>query len=187
MEINASIRGFAEYYLRVLEKLTDKNNYTIHLFDIDCSALEDYSLPDRRESENFKSLFDNLQNIKGPCVYFFDIDSNHEASEVIESIKKYASTEGSKTIPAIKQNYSTSKTLYVGKRKSRLDGRIFVHLGSYHVKGTQGLQLYYWAKDMGLKLKLTIVEFNPEMVDLISILEHDFALKLKPILGMHRT
>jgi hypothetical protein len=59
-------------------------------------------------------------------------------------------------------------------------------LGYYKVQRTQGLQLYYWTKELNLNLKLVVFEFEGEMINLMEVLENDLAKHIKPILGKHK-
>ena len=86
----------------------------------------------------------------------------------------------------MKKSINDSRILYVGKVKRHFWGRLIQHLGYYKVNRTQGLQLYYWAKELNLNLKVTVIEFEPEMIDLMEVLESALAKKLKPILGKHK-
>ncbi|MDA6072044.1 hypothetical protein NJT12_20675 [Flavobacterium sp. AC] len=155
-------------------------------FEINCSELEDYNHVDIRESEKHKELYKELKKLEGPCLYFFEITSQNLTSEIISKIKEYSATENSKAIPAIKKNVPESKVLYVGKVKRHFWGRLIQHLGFYKVNRTQGLQLFYWTKELGLNIKVTVFEFEPEMINLMEVLENQLAKELKPILGKHR-
>lgn len=155
-------------------------------FYINCSELEDYNHIDITDSEKHKLMFSELKEMNGPCLYYFEITSNNLTAEIIKKIKEYSSTENSKSIPAIKSTIPESKFLYVGKVKRHFWGRLIQHLGYYKVNRTQGLQLYYWAKELNLNIKLTVLEFEPEMINLVEVLENDLAKYLKPILGKHK-
>lgn len=158
----------------------------IQEFTIDCELLEDYNFVDITKSEKFGKLFDDLKILSGPCLYFFTVTSEHQTQDLINDITNYRLTKNAKSTPAIKKYIPESKTLYVGKVKRRLDGRIVQHFGFYKVPRTQGLQLFYWTRNNKLKLSLTVLEFENNMADLMSVLEVELAKKLKPILGKHR-
>ena len=59
------------------------------------------------------------------------------------------------------------------------------HLGYFPTAGTQGLQLFYWAKEFNLDVRIHAYHFEPEMYDLVAVLELKFARDLKPIVGKH--
>lgn len=155
-------------------------------FFINCSELEDYNHVDIRESEKHKTLYKELKEMDGPCLYFFEILSDNLTSDIIDTIKEYSNSENSKSIPAIKKTIPESKILYVGKVKRHFWGRLIQHLGFYKVNRTQGLQLFYWSKQLNLNIKVTVFEFEPEMINLMEVLENELAKKLKPILGKHK-
>ena len=136
-------------------------------FHINCNELEDYNTIDIRDSEKYKVLFDEIKEFVGPCLYYFEITSGNLSTEIVDKIKEYSTTENSKSIPAIKKTISESKILYVGKVKRLFWGRLIQHLGYYKVNRTQGLQLFYWTKTLNLNLKLTVFEFEPEMINLM--------------------
>ncbi|WP_304342930.1 hypothetical protein [Chryseobacterium koreense] len=131
-------------------------------------------------------MFSELNEMSGPCLYFFEITSDHLSSDIIDRIKIYSKTENSKAIPAIKKTIPESNVLYVGKVKGNFWGRLIQHMGYYKVNRTQGLQLFYWAKELDLSLKLTVMEFESEMIDIMEVLESGLAKRLKPILGKHK-
>lgn len=169
-------------FLKVYENGPKK----IKEFPINCAELQDFNFVDITNSEKYKPLFSELKEMLGPCLYYFEITSNNLSFEIINKIKEYSNTENSKAIPAMKKSINDSRILYVGKVKRHFWGRLIQHLGYYNVNRTQGLQLYYWAKELNLNLKVTVIEFEPEMIDLMEVLESALAKKLKPILGKHK-
>jgi hypothetical protein len=115
-----------------------------------------------------------------------DSISKTTPKEIVDSIQAYSLSENARPVPAIKTNYPQTNILYVGKVKGKFYGRVIQHLGFHRDKGTQGLQLCYWAKRLNLKLKITAMEFENDAKDLIPIFENCLADKLKPILGKHK-
>lgn len=186
MELNNIIKEIAKHAAKPLHDVSENGVKTIYEFEIECSFLDDYNNRDIRKSDSFKNLFVDLKKIEGPVLYYWEVTSNHTSAEIVERIKKYANSENSKAIPAIKKNYPISKNLYVGKVKKHIWGRFVQHLGFYKVQRTQGLQLFYWAKELCLGLKVTVLEFEPDMINLMDVLEREMAKELKPILGKHR-
>lgn len=168
---------------------------SIQEFQIDCSKLSDNFLrEDIRGSVEFKYLFDKLAKIEhSPCLYVFEIESETSTDLVINKIKEFGNrTE--KVIPKIKPQIPTnSKTLYVGKVNNLVWGRLITHLGFHTHKNNgnpkasinHGLQLYFWAKEISLNVKFTVIEFEPNMKDILPILENKLANKLRPIIGKH--
>jgi len=185
MELNNLIKEIAKRSAMPLYNVSKFWVKKINEFEIDCNSLDDYNHIDIRESEKFKNLFVDLKKIEGPVLYYWEVTSDHSSEEIVNRIKKYSHSENSKSIPAIKINYPISKVLYVGKVKKHIWGRFIQHLGFYKVPRTQGLQLFYWAKELCLTLKITVLEFEPEMINLMDVLEREIAKELKPMLGKH--
>ena len=181
-----SIKEISEKAIIPLQNIAKNGVKQKKEFYINCSDLEDYNHFDITDSEKHKTMFTELRELIGPCLYYFEITSNNLTPEIINKIKEYSNTENSKSIPAIKKTIAESKILYVGKVKRHFWGRLIQHLGYYKVPRTQGLQLFYWAKELNLNLKLTVFEFEPEMINLMEILENELAKQLKPILGKHK-
>lgn len=155
-------------------------------YDFKCSELQDWNEIDIRQSLEHKEFFTKLEEFNGPVLYFFEIISIQDSGSIRDCMAKYKYLKDSKSVPALKKNYTKdSRILYVGKVKRNFYGRVIQHLGYYKVARTQGLQLFYWAKEIGLDIRLHAYHFEPEMHDLVSIFELKFARDLKPITGKH--
>lgn len=164
----------------------DEKKVKYFSFDLQCDGLEDFNHVDIRQSDTHKTLFAQLSQMTGPVLYWFEITSDIENSEIREAIENYKAKVDCKTAPALKKGYSlSSKCLYVGKVRQKFWGRIIQHLGYYKQRKTQGLQLFYWAKGLGLDITIHAYEFDKDMADLVSILELEFARELEPIIGKH--
>ena len=169
---------------------------SVQKFDIDCSSLSDKFFTENIcYSNEFKSIFEKLIEIENnPCLYVFEIESETLTDLVISKIK-YFGGHTDKVIPKIKSKIpKNSKTLYVGKANNKVWGRLITHLGFHTHKNkgnpkasiNHGLQLFYWAKEISLKVKYTVIEFEPDMKDILPILEKKLADKFNPIIGKHR-
>lgn len=183
--IESKIKQYCKELAQPLLSVSTNGIKNFKTFDISCSDLEDYNLTDIRKEPKFESLFSDLAKFKGPCLYFFEIKSHQSKDEIIQKITNYSLSENSKKTPAIKSKIEESKILYVGKVKKLVFGRLIQHLGFFKTKATQGLQLYYWAKELNLDLNFTVIEFESDMENLMEILENKMAKELKPILGKH--
>lgn len=156
-------------------------------FNIDCSDLDDYNYVDIRQADKFKPIFDQLKSATGPTLYWIEIASETNTQKIIEALNIYKSSDYAKATPALKSNINyDSKTLYVGKVKGAFWGRLIQHLGFFKVNATQGLQLFYWTKDLSLILKFNILEFDNNMADTMPIIEYAFAARLHPLIGKHK-
>ena len=162
----------------------------IKTFEIDCSKLKEFLKEDIRYSEEFKELFEKLMPIKAPCLYWYRVISANTSDEIVKSFKDYKNhIERDRNVPALSSEKvidMESRILYVGKFKHGIYGRVIQHLGCFSSPQTQGLQLYYWAKNIGLKLELNVLEFNPEMTDILPIAEFAVAKELHPLIGKHK-
>jgi len=156
-------------------------------FTVDCSDLDDYNHVDIRESDKFKLIFDELKNASGPTLYWIDVVSDTDTKKIIEALNNYKTSDKPKATPALKSNIDyNSKTLYVGKVKGTFWGRLIQHLGFFKVNATQGLQLFYWTKELSLTLRCNILEFDNNMADTMPIIEYAFAGRLHPLIGKHK-
>lgn len=163
----------------------------IKTFPIDCSKLKDFLNENIMHSDDFKELFKMLQKIKGPCVYWYQVVAPDITSkEIIDSFTAYKNNpDRNRAVPAISYKKSinnNSRYLYVGKVKRNFYGRVIQHLGCFNVQQTQGLQLYYWAKELNLKLELSVIEFDSSMENLLPVIELAVAEELKPLIGKHK-
>jgi hypothetical protein len=172
--------------ISALERVKNEGVKNQFSFDIDLSTIQDFNFIDIRESHEYKALFNRLMSMNGPVLYWLEIDCNIENSTIRAAIENYSKSDNSKAIPALKKRFDeNSKCLYVGKVKKSFWGRLIQHLGFYKVNATQGLQLFYWAKDLNLKLKIHTYEFEQDMEDLVSIFEIKLAKELRPLIGKH--
>lgn len=168
---------------------TAKEEKQVHSFEIDCRDLDKrFHSNDIRDANEFKEIFDTLKSVTNPVLYWFEIISDTSHQQIVESISNYKKDGGTRATPAMRKNISGgSRILYVGKVKNTFWGRLITHLG--YLKGTgqtQGLQLDCWAKDICLKLRLHVVEFDKRMADYMTVIENAFAKELKPIIGKHK-
>lgn len=124
--------------------------------------------------------------IKGPVLYWYEIISNHSNYEIINSLQVYERQQSHRTIPVFFKGYNRdTRILYVGKCKETFWGRVIQHLGYFKILTAQGLQLFHWAKELHLEVKLHALEFTEDMADIMSIVESYFAKRLHPLLGKH--
>lgn len=183
--MNDKIKEFSKLATGPLLRVSENGVKQMHQFDIECFAMKDYNYVNVLKDSDFSHIFERVVNITGPCLYYFTIESDHHADEIISRVQIYKNTPGAKSVPAIKKNFPRTKVLYVGKVKKAFWGRLVQHLGYYKVPRTQGLQLFYWTQNTNLKLKLNVLEFEVEMADYMAVLEIKLAKELQPILGRH--
>ncbi len=187
MRSNDIIKQKSTEFANAFAHVSNVGAKQIQKYNIDCSdLLEEYHTNDIRNSPRFESLFAALQKIEGPALYYFEVLSSHSSKEIVDAIEEYSRTETPRAIPAIKKNYPNTKILYVGKVKRTMWGRLIQHLGFHTYSTTQGLQLFQWATKLGLVVELTVMEFEPEMENLMAVLENELAESMQPILGKHK-
>ena len=166
-----------------LLRVADVGAKAVHHFRFDIGGMRDFLNEDIRKSVEHRADFERLAAVKGPVVYVFEICPPTSPSAVLAAAKAYI---GSRAVPARRTSIDdTSPVLYVGKVKKALWGRIIQHLGFSHTAATQGLQLHHWTRGMVLELTLTVFEFEPEMADLLPLVERAVARQLRPLLGKH--
>lgn len=146
---------------------------------------------DRCLNEQFKDLFNLLQEISSPVLYWFECYTLEDALELknLFVIKRHELI----AVPPLNGNLST--VLYLGVRQggkykrektfSRICGRIYHHFGLYKVETTQGLKLNKWAINSSKKINLNILELDIYENQYLYILEKLYAMELKPMFGKH--
>jgi len=179
------LRDYTSDLINALEnvKQNGPKKYVSYVFD--CSFFRKYEMEDIRDSREHDHYQMLLRPISGPTLYWFEILDNFDTELIRLTIKEYRNRR-LKSVPAIKKTYdSSSSVLYVGKVKRYFWNRVIQHLGYYSNHRTQGLQIYHWAREFDLKLKLHVYEFEHEMSNLMGPLEYRLARELKPIIGKH--
>lgn len=156
-----------------------------HSFDIDCSTFIDYLNTPIDTSEQFKERFDELKTMDGPCIYWVDLLSDNISSvDVVEAVKRYRNKK-ERLLPVIYKKQNNSRTLYVGKANNLIWARVLTHFGFHKRKNLQGLQLYHWARQIGLTVRFNIIEFEPGCKNLLAALEYEVAKQKQPLVGAH--
>ena len=154
-------------------------------FSLECGILEDFNYFDITKAPRYAAMFCALHKAKGPVLYWMEMAPGTDTQDPIRRLSAYKLLKHKNT-PALRSNINyDSDTLYVGKVKSGICGRIVTHLGFFKVAQTQGLQLFYWAKEANLCLTLHVIEFEKEMENILPIFEYSFAKKLRPLIGKH--
>jgi len=180
MEIVDQIQSLCRVALTPLEHVAQNGVKQILTIDIDCADLPEWEIDFKGK---YKTIFNTKYNLTGPAFYWFEVVSPTRIINIIANINGYMAFEDFKALPAMKKTLDHStKVLYLGKV---IWGRIVQHLGFYHVKLTQGLQLFHWCSGLDLKLKLHIYEFENDMTGLMPVIENGMAKHLNPLLGKH--
>lgn len=186
VSMNSILSDFLSDSLRSLENLRKNDVCREFSCDLKCEELGDFLNFDIRDSLQYHNLFKELQEIKGPVLYWYEITSDHSNDEIIEALQRYEQQQDHRAIPVIYKGYNRdTRILYVGKCKENFWGRVIQHLGYFKTPTTQGLQLYHWAKELHLEVKLYALEFAVDMTDILPIVESYFAKRLHPLVGKH--
>ncbi|MNS47110.1 hypothetical protein D3C72_796280 [compost metagenome] len=181
------LNNFVDNSIETLNKLRKSGVKSEFSFNIKSTDLEDFNSTDIRNSAKFVELFDQLKCITGPVLYWIEIISDIERGDIVSALKQYKELNTSKATPALKSTIDYNSTiLYVGKVKGTFWGRLIQHMGYFKNTKTQGLQLYHWSTDLPLTLTFHVLEFEPEMANLMSIIEYAFAQEFKPLIGKHK-
>lgn len=133
----------------------------------------------------FTQLFNQLYEIKGPVLYWFEITADINNQNIIDALFEYKKQPGFRAVPAFKKTKETT-CLYVGKVKRSFFGRIMQHMGYYKQASTGALQLHHWIGDIPLNIKVHVYEFLPEMANFMIPVENHLASVLKPLIGTHK-
>ena len=184
--MNEQLNDFLTRTITVLDKVKNDALTKEFIFDIDCSDLKDYLNNNILKTEEYSDLFKRLCEMKGPVLYWFEILSDNTNDSIIASLRGYKRLKDHRAIPYFKESYDRhTRILYVGKCKRDFYGRVIQHLGYFTTPTIQGLQLYHWAKDINLKVRIHAIEFPNEMEDIMPIVESFFAKQLHPLIGKH--
>lgn len=183
--MNHILSDFLSETCNSLENLRRNNVHKEFYYHIKCENLEDYLNKDITKSAQYQNLFQNLIQMKGPVLYWYEITSSHSNNNIITALKEYKQKK-LRVTPVIYKSYDRdTRILYVGKCKENFWGRVIQHLGYYKTPTTQGLQLFHWAKELRLEVKLNALEFAPDMKDIMPVVELFFAKQLHPLVGKH--
>lgn len=187
-----------ESHIAAIKEIFDRSE--IYKFSFNLTELpphDNFELDIRRHGR-FKELFEQLNQKKSSCLYWFECESEADANNLIQI---FADKRGSLVsnsgkywrVPPI--NKVSSKVIYLGVRQggvrkkdmlSNLSGRIIQHLGYYSNEGTGALHLLQWASNQDCKLTLNVIEIGkPEDVQYLYILEKLVSISLKPFCGKH--
>lgn len=194
MELNLTknlVLKTIETGLDIYNKAYTNQKFSVHTLTLNCDELVDlkeYSVNTKNPvpeevKVSFFRKFDALDSAlnKKNCLYYFSFDNRFNSSSIVECFKSKSGIE--RNMSAIKKSPDlNTKTLYVGKVKKGIGGRLSTHFGYANPK-TGGLQLKYWAKDLKLELTITIIAFEDQLNDFLNPLELELTKELKPLIG----
>lgn len=169
-------------------------------FTIDCKRLPAHSAytRDKRQQGNLIQLFQYLDKIKTPIIYWFEAQDPHEAKRMLKLAQKYRNAQKRakkvmRRVMPLPNIYAkaSSKVLYVGKRQggqtkrkcfTHAADRMEMHLGYNPSGANQGMQFVHWCDGL---VTVNIVKFPKEAERYLAVLEQLAAIDKKPHLGRH--
>lgn len=120
--MNHILSDFLSDTCNSLENLRRNNVYKEFYYHIKCENLEDFLSKDITQSVQYQNLLQDLMQIKGPVLYWYEITSSHSNNDIIKTLKEYKQKKQRAT-PVIYKNYDRrTKILYVGKCKENFWG-----------------------------------------------------------------
>ena len=169
----------------LVNSITEKTFQKQYSLTLDCAYLPVLSASgDCCTEPGLDTFFETIAEINEPTVYWFTIQSHHDSKQIYDRMLTARKTVH-RRFPAQVEYRGASKTLYVGKVNSDLSSRMITHLGYDERPNQQGLQLFHWARKMGLKLELNCIVLKKELKDLIYFFEAQVSQELKPIIGKY--
>lgn len=147
------------------------------------------------KAAKFDKIFEELNNKKLNCIYWFELDDNESCKNLIARLnsRRKELQDNIRNAPPENKN-SDSTVLYLGIRRggfrkkdglTNISGRMVQHFGYYYKGTTQGLQLVHWCKGISLDIKLNIVELEGLPNDYLNVVEKLLAYHLRPMCGKH--
>lgn len=110
--MNHILSDFLSDTCNSLENLRRNNVYKEFYYHIKCENLEDFLSKDITQSVQYQDLLQDLMQIKGPVLYWYEITSSHSNNDIIKTLKEYKQKKQRAT-PVIYKNYDRlTKILY---------------------------------------------------------------------------
>lgn len=172
--------------IKILDAFKEKGRKGEFSFEYDCATSQDYRYVNILEKGQFVELFDKLKLITGPVIYWIEVVSNTSSQDISNAAYTYKLTN-ERHVPAIKSRINhDSKIIYVGKVQNGIFVRVMNHMGFHASHKTQGLQMYHWGKDIGLKVQFHLMQLHEGCESILTVWEKALATKMKPIIGKHK-
>ena len=169
----------------LVNSINEKSFQNQYSLTLDCAYLPELSEGEHCYTEpGLDVFFRRIQEINEPTVYWFTIKSHHDSKQIYDRMLS-ARKNIHRKFPAQIEYRGTSKVLYVGKVNNDLSSRMITHLGYDERPDRQGLQLFHWARKMGLKLELNCIVLKKELKDFIYFFEAQLSQELKPLIGKY--
>ena len=184
MQYKETLAAVGDKAIAALRQVVDNGQKTYKEFTFDLETLRDFLSVNIMEDPEHKDTFIALREMKGPVLYWFEVMPGYNHAAIVDRLRNYQANDNKRATPAIKKHIDfNSPVLYVGKVKASFYGRVIQHLGFFPNSRTQGLQLFHWMQKEPLVVKLHACEFEPEMSDLVGLLENELAKDTKAARG----
>lgn len=114
--MDENLKKFIDQSIKSLEFIKN-HGAKEYSYDFDCSELDNqYLTVDITKSEAYKKKFDSLKEIKGPAVYWFEITSNTNQSDLVNALEDYSRKDNHRAVPVIKKNILCYKQLFICRK-----------------------------------------------------------------------
>ena len=87
--MNHILSDFLSDTCNSLENLRRNNVYKEFYYHIKCENLEDFLSKRHHPIRQYQDLLQDLMQIKGPVLYWYEITSSHSNNDIIKTLKEY--------------------------------------------------------------------------------------------------
>lgn len=109
--MNHILSDFLSDTCNSLENLRRNNVYKEFYYHIKCENLEDFLSKDITQSVQYQNLFQDLMQIKGPVLYWYEITSSHSNNDIIRALKSI-SRKDKELLPSSTKTITDAQTFY---------------------------------------------------------------------------
>ncbi len=181
------LKSYCQVLSDALLEVSRNGPKSYKVLKISLADLGDIASEELCNAEDYSRLVETFSSLTDPCIYWFEISQQTNIENVWNSFRAYKNKH-SRSVPAMKKELpKNTNILYLGKVKKGLLGRLKQHLGFTNAIKTQSLQLRHWASEIGLVVKIHVMEFEQENSNLVGVFEFKLAREMKTILGTHTT
>lgn len=102
---------FSIRHMQQSGNLRRNNVYKEFYYHIKCENLEDFLSKDITQSVQYQNLLQDLMQIKGPVLYWYEITSSHSNNDIIRALKEYKQKR-QRVTPVIYKTITDAQTFY---------------------------------------------------------------------------
>lgn len=111
VKMNHILSDFLSDTCNSLENLRRNNVYKEFYYHIKCENLEDFLSKDITQSVQYQDLLQDLMQIKGPVLYWYEITSSHSNNDIIKTLKEYKQ-KNKEPLPSSTKTITDAQTSY---------------------------------------------------------------------------